>query len=111
MRTYPIPAREPEPARVWPGSEGRPAAWAAGLAEFYGLTVALAGIDLHVAAGEIVALLGSNGAGKSATIGLLLGLLHPDRGQVRVYDRPPSRAVADGLVGVMLQDAGWALGS
>jgi len=79
---------------------------AAGLAKSYGPTVALAGLDLHVAAGETVALLGPNGAGKSTTIGLLLGLLHPDRGQVRVYDRPPSRAVADGLVGARLQDAG-----
>jgi ABC-2 type transport system ATP-binding protein len=79
---------------------------AAGLAKSYGSTVALAGLDLHVAAGETVALLGPNGAGKSTTIGLLLGLLHPDRGQVRVYDRPPSRAVAGGLVGAMLQDAG-----
>jgi len=105
VRTYPIPAREPEPARVWPASEGRPAA-CAGLAESCGLTVALAGLDLHVAAGETVELLGPNGAGKSATIGLLLGLLHPGRGQVQVYDRPPSRAVADGLVGAMLQDAG-----
>src|SRR5262249_3815086 len=61
---------------------------AAGLAKSYGPTVALAGLDLHVAAGETVALLGPNGAGKSTTIGLLLGLLHPDRGQVRVYDRP-----------------------
>jgi len=68
--------------------------------------VALAGLDLHVAAGETVALLGPNGAGKTTTIGLLLGLLTPGRGQVQVYGRPPSRAVADGLVGAMLQDAG-----
>ena len=49
--------------------------WAAGLAKSYGPTVALAGLDLHVAAGETVALLGPNGAGKSTAIGLLLGLL------------------------------------
>jgi ABC-2 type transport system ATP-binding protein len=35
-----------------------------------------------------------------------VGLLHPDRGQVQVYDRSSSRAVADGLVGTMLQNAG-----
>ena len=106
IRTDPIPAGEPEPGSVRQASESRPAVWAAGLAKSYGPTVALAGLDLHVAAGETVALLGPNGAGKSTTIGLLLGLLYPDRGQVRVYDRPPSRAVADGLVGAMLQDAG-----
>ena len=106
IRTDPILAGEPEPGTVRQASESRPAVWAAGLAKSYGPTVALAGLDLHVAAGETVALLGPNGAGKSTTIGLLLGLLCPDRGQVRVYDRPPSRAVADGLVGSMLQDAG-----
>jgi ABC-2 type transport system ATP-binding protein len=79
---------------------------AAGLAKSYGSTAALAGLDLHVAAGETVALLGPNGAGKSTTVGLLLGLLTADRGQVRVYGRPPSQAVARGLVGAMLQDAG-----
>jgi ABC-2 type transport system ATP-binding protein len=80
--------------------------WAGGLAKSYGPTVALAGLDLHVAAGETVALLGPNGAGKTTTLGLLLGLLSPGRGEVRVYGRYPSQAVADGLVGAMLQDAG-----
>jgi ABC-2 type transport system ATP-binding protein len=80
--------------------------WAARLAKSYGPTVALAGLDLHVAAGETVALLGPNGAGKTTTIGLLLGLLSPGRGQVQVYGRSPSQAVDDGLVGAMLQDAG-----
>ena len=37
---------------------------------------------------------------------MLLGLLTPGRGQVQVYGRPPSQAVAAGLVGAMLQDAG-----
>jgi ABC-2 type transport system ATP-binding protein len=77
---------------------------AAGLTKYYGRTLALADLDLHVAVGETVALLGPNGAGKSTTIGVLLGLLQPDRGEARVYDRPPSQAVAGGLVGAMLQD-------
>jgi ABC-2 type transport system ATP-binding protein len=99
----PTPAALPQPMAA-PADQAAIAA--AGLAKSYGSTAALAGLDLHVAAGETVALLGPNGAGKSTTIGLLLGLLSPDRGQVRVYDRAPSRAVADGLVGAMLQDAG-----
>ena len=98
----------PAAAAPGPGSAhaGQAAVQAAGLAKSYGSTVALAGLDLHVAAGETVALLGPNGAGKSTTVGLLLGLLSADRGQVRVYGRPPSQAVAGGLVGAMLQDAG-----
>jgi ABC-2 type transport system ATP-binding protein len=98
------------PAAVAPGpgaaQAGQAAVLAAGLAKSYGPTVALAGLDLHVAAGETVALLGPNGAGKSTAVGLLLGLLSADRGQVRVYGRSPSQAVAGGLVGAMLQDAG-----
>ena len=86
-------------------SQDRPSVWAVRLGKSYGPTVALASLDLHVAAGETVALLGPNGAGKTTTIGLLLGLLNPGRGQVRVYGRAPSQAVADGLVGAMLQDA------
>jgi ABC-2 type transport system ATP-binding protein len=106
VRTGPIPAAQPEPGTARQACQDRPAVWAAGLAKSYGSTVALAGLDLHVAAGETVALLGPNGAGKTTTIGLLLGLLSPGGGQVRVYGRPPSQAVADGLVGAMLQDAG-----
>ena len=101
-----VPAAQPESATAWQASGNRPAIWAAGLAKSYGPTVALADLDLHVAAGETVALLGPNGAGKTTTIGLLLGLLSPGRGQVQVYGQPPSQAVAGGLVGAMLQDAG-----
>src|SRR5690348_7638645 len=106
VRTDPIPAAQPDPGTALQACPDRPAVWAAGLAKSYGPTVALAGLDLHVPAGETVALLGPNGAGKSTTIGLLLGLMSPGRGQVRVYGRLPSQAVADGLVGAMLQDAG-----
>jgi ABC-2 type transport system ATP-binding protein len=99
----PTPAARPEPAAAL---AGQAAIAATGLTKSYGRTLALAGLDLHVAAGETVALLGPNGAGKSTTIGLLLGLQDPDQGKVQVYGRSPSRAVADGLVGAMLQDAG-----
>jgi ABC-2 type transport system ATP-binding protein len=51
-----------------------------------------------------VALLGRNGAGKSTTISLLLGLNEPDTGTVSLYGRDPARAVQAGLVGAMLQD-------
>ena len=101
--TDPVALAGPGPGQARPGQA---AVLAAGLAKSYGSTAALAGLDLHVASGETVALLGPNGAGKSTTIGLLLGLLDADRGQARVYGRPPSQAVAGGLVGAMLQDAG-----
>jgi ABC-2 type transport system ATP-binding protein len=74
-----------------------------GLRRSYGKTEAVAGIGLQVGAGETLALLGPNGAGKSTTLALVLGLLAPSSGQVRVLGRPPRRAIADGLVGALLQ--------
>ena len=55
----------------------------------YGSVTALDGVDLSVHAGEVVSLLGANGAGKSTAIGLLLGLLEPDAGDVRLFGGPP----------------------
>ncbi len=64
---------------------------------------AVRGIDVGIAAGETVALLGPNGAGKSTTIDMLLGLLEPDEGLVRVFGHSPSQAISEGAVGAMLQ--------
>jgi ABC-2 type transport system ATP-binding protein len=63
------------------------------------------GVDLDIAPGETVALLGRNGAGKSTTIGLLLGLYEPDAGAVELFGAPPERSVRAGRVGAMLQEA------
>jgi hypothetical protein len=54
-----------------------------GLAKRYGRVDAVRGIDIDIAAGEVVALLGPVGAGKSTTIDMLLGLTRPDLGEVR----------------------------
>ncbi|MET8541212.1 ATP-binding cassette domain-containing protein [Kitasatospora sp. NPDC004799] len=50
------------------------------------------GVDLSVAAGEFVAVLGPNGVGKSTLVKLLLGLVPASAGQVRVLGVPPGRA-------------------
>jgi ABC-2 type transport system ATP-binding protein len=71
----------------------------------YGPVVALAGLDLRVERGEIVALLGPNGAGKSTTFEVLLGLVRPTRGEVTILDLPPGGPVRR-RVGAMLQNAG-----
>jgi len=49
---------------------------------YYGHIHALKGISLEVQQGEIVTLIGSNGAGKSTTLKTISGLLHPRRGQI-----------------------------
>ena len=62
-----------------------------GLVKNYGRTRALDGLDLEVAAGEVHGFLGPNGAGKSTTIRVLLGLLRPDAGDVRLLGGDPWR--------------------
>lgn len=55
-----------------------------GLCKAYGPVTALAGLDLHVARGEVTGLIGHNGAGKSTLVGVISGLVGPDAGQVLV---------------------------
>jgi ABC-2 type transport system ATP-binding protein len=62
-----------------------------GLRKSYGRTVALAGLDLGVAAGEVHGFLGPNGAGKTTTIRILLGLLRAGGGTVRLLGGDPWR--------------------
>jgi ABC-2 type transport system ATP-binding protein len=64
---------------------------ARGLTKAYGDRVAVDGIDLSIAAGEIFGLLGPNGAGKTTTILMLLGLTEPTSGKVRVGGLDPAR--------------------
>ncbi len=54
----------------------------------YGPVRALAGVDLAVEAGAVLALLGPNGAGKSTLFGCLLGLVRPSRGEIQLCGRP-----------------------
>lgn len=55
-----------------------------GIRKSYGRTAALAGIDLEVGPGEILALTGPSGAGKTTTLHVAAGILPPDAGQVRL---------------------------
>ncbi|MGE4265407.1 MAG: ABC transporter ATP-binding protein [Desulfovibrio sp.] len=76
-----------------------------GLAKSYGPRKALAGVDLHVRAGELFAYLGPNGAGKTTTIRILTGLTLPDGGRALVggvdVAQEPTRTKA--LCGVVAQ--------
>ncbi|WP_204040963.1 ABC transporter ATP-binding protein [Acrocarpospora phusangensis] len=67
---------------------------------------AVAGLSLTVPEGQTLALLGANGAGKSTAIGMLLGVVGPDSGTARLYDRDPRQAVREGRVGAMQQEGG-----
>jgi ABC-2 type transport system ATP-binding protein len=77
-----------------------------GLTVRYGGTTAVDGLDLEIAAGETVALLGANGAGKSSTLNAVFGLFRPSAGRVVVQGRTPAEAIRAGGVGAMLQHGG-----
>ena len=64
---------------------------------------ALQGIDLQVRAGQVLALLGRNGAGKSTAISVLLGLRRADAGQVELLGGDPQQRASRLGLGVMLQ--------
>jgi ABC-type branched-subunit amino acid transport system ATPase component len=71
----------------------------------YGAVQVLFGVDLEVREGEILALLGTNGAGKSTTLNAISGIVAPDGGNVwfegeAITGEPPERTVARGIVQV-----------
>jgi ABC-2 type transport system ATP-binding protein len=82
-----------------------PAAALVGVVKHYGPVRALAGVDLALRSGELLALLGPNGAGKSSAIACWLGLVEPDQGSARLFGQSPHTLAARRHVGVMLQGA------
>ena len=68
---------------------GAPAVLVAkGLRKRFGGKVAVAGVDLHVASGEIVGFLGPNGAGKTTIMNMVTGLSTPDEGELSLFGVP-----------------------
>ncbi|MET7354050.1 ABC transporter ATP-binding protein [Streptomyces mirabilis] len=74
---------------------------ARGITKCFGDVVALDGVDLDVAQGQIHGLVGPNGAGKTTLLGLLLGLAVADSGHLEILGTPLRRALAapDGVAG------------
>lgn len=61
------------------------------LTKLYGQTTAVDHISFSIKAGEIIGLLGPNGAGKSTTINMILGILEPTEGTIRVFGKELAR--------------------
>jgi ABC-2 type transport system ATP-binding protein len=77
----------------------RPVA-ARGLVKRYGHVLATDGVDLTVEHGDVCGFLGPNGAGKTTTLRILLGLIRPDGGTVRLFGRDPHEDAPRALEGV-----------
>ena len=63
------------------------------LSVFYGSIQALRGVSLRVETGEVVTLIGANGAGKSTTLRTISGLLEPKQGRIE-FNGPQERSIA-----------------
>jgi ABC-2 type transport system ATP-binding protein len=72
---------------------------------FGGRVAAVDGLDLSVRRGETYGLLGPNGAGKTTTIRMLLGLVRPDAGVIRVLGLPPGDPAGLRRIGAMGETA------
>jgi ABC-2 type transport system ATP-binding protein len=83
---------------------------ATGLTKRYGRTVALDGLDLEVRRGEVFALLGANGAGKTTAMKILLGLTSPSGGDARLLGLPlgdPQARRRVGYLPELFRYQGW----
>lgn len=69
----------------------------AGVEKAYGRNRVLTGIDFAVQEGECFALMGRNGTGKTTLVNMMMGILAPDRGTIRIFETDPL-ACADGFI-------------
>lgn len=98
----------PPPSAPSPASDAQVVAELAGVTVRYGPVVALHGLDLRVRAGEVVALMGRNGAGKTSLLAALVGTVRPVAGRVRLVDADPATLAGPALlrrVGLVPQEA------
>src|SRR4051794_37994132 len=75
--------------------------------DFWGRPKARAvdGVDFEVRRGEVFGLLGPNGSGKSTTIKMLLGLLHPTKGVIEVFNRSPRDVKSKERIGYLPEES------
>ncbi len=92
------------------GQTGAAALETRGLEKRYGKVVALSGLDLRVRRGEVYGFLGRNGAGKSTTIRIVMGITRPSAGSYRLFGQPGGRIALRQRVGYVAQEQnfyGW----
>src|SRR5207253_11178630 len=83
-----------------------PAAELVNTSKRYGEVQAVRDVSVVIEPGEVVAMLGPNGAGRTASISLMLGARKPTSGTVRLFGIDPKDLRARSRIGVMLQESG-----
>ena len=78
-----------------------------GLTKRYGTLTAVDALNLTVRPGEVYGFLGPNGAGKTSTLRMLLGLVRPTAGTVRLFGRPPGAPGQLDRVGALIEGPGF----
>jgi ABC-2 type transport system ATP-binding protein len=79
---------------------------AEGLSKTYGRVVAVDNLNLSLDEGSVTGLIGPNGAGKTTTIKMILGLLKPDKGMVKVFGQDPwDNPAIRSMIGVVYEKA------
>ena len=89
------PAPHPRRSARTPGAP--PPVEVRGLVKRYGELEAVAGVDLTVHAGDVYGYLGPNGAGKTTCLRMMLGLIRPTEGSVRLFGRDPLQETVQAL--------------
>ncbi len=89
-----------------PSTANAPLARLHGVRKAYRALTALDGVGFSIRRGEVLSVLGANGAGKSTSIAVLLGLVAADAGEAEVLGLAPGDMAARRRIGVMLQSAG-----
>ncbi|MEO7276912.1 MAG: ATP-binding cassette domain-containing protein [Sphingomicrobium sp.] len=74
-----------------------------GLTKRFGDQCAVDGLSLEVPRGSIYGFLGANGAGKTTTLRLVLGLLRPDKGEIRLFGERSGQAVSRHRIGALIE--------
>jgi ABC-2 type transport system ATP-binding protein len=89
------------------GRDPPPVASLHGVSKRFGTTQALRNVDFELREGEVMALLGANGAGKTTAISILLGLRRPDSGSACLFGLDPRLPAARRGIGVTPQELGF----
>lgn len=76
------------------------------LSKIYGKKAAVSHMNMEVKAGDIYGFIGPNGSGKSTTLKMCCGLVHPNEGEITLYDMPVTDQMARSRVGMLIEDAG-----